>query len=168
MKPEEDAPNHDSEKNSESDALWELLGKARPVEERPFFASKVLQAIRSERSERAEEQSGLMAWLRRRWLMPFATVAFAAVMALVALKPDVAVSPGASDSPASLASTDPGAEFPESEVIAAGGKQDVQDDLVGEMAAVVAENADYQIIAELDDLLAAEDTSIWTDSSSPF
>jgi hypothetical protein len=55
--------NHD-----EQDKLWELLGKAREPKAAPFFASKVLRAIR-------EEPVGLLAWLRRKWIIPATAVA---------------------------------------------------------------------------------------------
>jgi hypothetical protein len=67
--------NHD-----EQDKLWELLGKAREPKAAPFFASKVLRAIR-------EEPVGLLAWLRRKWIIPATAVACALAVAFVAIRP---------------------------------------------------------------------------------
>lgn len=36
----------------ENDALWELLGKSRPPQASPFFAARVVNAVRSESKER--------------------------------------------------------------------------------------------------------------------
>ena len=69
--------NHD-----EQDELWELLGKAREPKAAPFFASKVLRAIREE-----PEPVGLLAWLRRKWIIPATAVACALVVAFVAMRP---------------------------------------------------------------------------------
>jgi hypothetical protein len=72
------AMNHD-----EQDALWDLLGKARAPKERPFFASKVMRAIRAE-SESAP--AGFWAWLRAKWAVPVTVAACVAVVTLVALQ----------------------------------------------------------------------------------
>lgn len=56
--------NHD-----EQDELWKLLGKAREPKVPPFFAGKVLRAIREE-----PEPRGFFVWLRRKWLIPSAAV----------------------------------------------------------------------------------------------
>ena len=50
--------NHD-----EKDALWDLLGKAKPAKVSPFFSRNVLRAIREEEQERPS----VFAVLMRRW-----------------------------------------------------------------------------------------------------
>ena len=53
-------------KNEEHDELWELLGKAREPKIAPFFASKVLRAVREE----SAAPIGLWSWLRAKWIVP--------------------------------------------------------------------------------------------------
>ena len=67
--------NHD-----EHDKLWELLGKAREPKVSPFFASKVVRAVRAA----DEPQPGFFVWLRRRWFVPLAAGACAVVIAIFA------------------------------------------------------------------------------------
>ncbi len=64
----------------ENDELWKLLGKARVPKERPYFAGKVMRAIRSESRDRAP--AGFWVWLRRHWLAP-ATLGLVAAAAVV-------------------------------------------------------------------------------------
>ena len=71
--------NHD-----EQDELWKLLGKAREPKASPFFASKVLRAIREE-----QEPAGFFVWLRRKWLVPTDAAACALVAAFIAMQPPV-------------------------------------------------------------------------------
>ena len=76
----------------EQDELWKLLGKAREPKASPFFASKVLRAIREER-----EPAGFFVWLRRKWLIP--AVACALVATFFALREPVApkIQPASTD-----------------------------------------------------------------------
>lgn len=78
--------NHD-----EHDELWTLLGKARRPKASPFFAGKVMRAVR----EAAEPQPGILAWLRRKWVLPVAAGACAAVLAFFAMRPAGTPAPGA-------------------------------------------------------------------------
>jgi hypothetical protein len=68
--------NHD-----ESDELWELLGRARPVRPSPFFSRNVLRAVR-ESAPQAEP--GFSEWLRQGW-NALATAAAVAVVLFFAL-----------------------------------------------------------------------------------
>ncbi len=72
--------NHD-----EQDELWKLLGKAREPKVSPFFAGKVLRAIRKE-----PEPVSLLAWLRRKWIIPATAAACALVVTFVAMRTSVA------------------------------------------------------------------------------
>lgn len=81
-------PDPDDLRND--DALWRLLGRARPVPAAPFFARRVSRAI-----ETPEPAPWWTAW-RRLWL-PTAACAGLALMAVVAM-------PGAAP-PATLALT---------------------------------------------------------------
>jgi len=64
----------------EDDSLWKLLGKAREPVVPPFFASKVLRAIR----EQSEARPGVWVWLRRRWFVPLGAAAACTVAAFFA------------------------------------------------------------------------------------
>jgi hypothetical protein len=75
--------------HEEHDELWNLLGKARQPKASPFFAAKVMRAVR----EAAEPKPGILAWLRRKWVLPVAAGACAAVLAFVATRPSVAPAP---------------------------------------------------------------------------
>ena len=58
--------------HEEHDALWDLLGKAKPVEVSPFFSRNVVRVIRAEQ----REKSGAFAFLfRRRTLLAAGTCA---------------------------------------------------------------------------------------------
>lgn len=70
--------------HEEHDDLWNLLGKARQPKASPFFAGKVMRAVR----EAAEPKPGLLTWLRSKWLLPAAAGGCAAVLAFLALRPD--------------------------------------------------------------------------------
>ena len=70
------AMNHE-----EHDKLWELLGKTREPKVSPFFASKVVRAVRAG----DEPQPGILAWLRRRWFVPLTAGACAVLIAVLAL-----------------------------------------------------------------------------------
>lgn len=76
--------NHD-----EHDELWNLLGKARQPKPSPFFAGKVMRAVR----EDTEPKPGFIAWLRSKWVLPVAAGACAAVFAFLAMRPAVAPAP---------------------------------------------------------------------------
>ncbi len=58
------------DKDEENDALWELLGRARRVEASPYFARKVVTAIR-----RQEERPRFSLSVLLRWLIPSAACA---------------------------------------------------------------------------------------------
>jgi hypothetical protein len=58
------------DKNEENDALWKLLGRARRVEASPYFARKVVSAVRSQ-----EPAPRLSLRVLLRWLIPSAACA---------------------------------------------------------------------------------------------
>ena len=113
--------------NEEHDPLWTRLGKARQTKASPFFAGKVLRAIR----EDAERRPGLLEWLRRKWYMPVAAGAFAAVVAMLAMRPSTG---------------------------GQGVQTAAADPLEGIAMAAVASQ---EVVPSLDALLATEDQSIW-------
>ena len=77
--------------HEEQDELWNLLGKARQPKASPFFAGKVMRAVR----EAAEPKPGLLAWLRSKWVLPVAAGACAAMFAFLAMRPAVTPMPTA-------------------------------------------------------------------------
>ena len=130
--------NHD-----EQDNLWELLGKARERKASPFFANKVMHAIRRQEEPKPESVTFWM-WLRQRWIIPVGAGACAVVAALSLLQ-----------NPASP---------PPSATIVNTAKQDP----LAEMVTVLSESDDYD--TALNVLLANEDNSVWlaADPSSLF
>ena len=58
------------DKDDENDALWELLGQARRVEASPYFARRVVGAIRNQQKPSRFSPSVLL-----RWLIPTAALA---------------------------------------------------------------------------------------------
>lgn len=60
-------------KNPENDALWDLLGRVKPVQASPYFARKVLRTVRAENAP-ASPLAHLL-----RWLMPATAAATVAV-----------------------------------------------------------------------------------------
>ena len=77
--------------HEEHDELWNLLGKVRQPKASPFFAAKVMRAVR----EVVEPKPGIFAWLRSKWVLPAAAGACAAVFAIFAMRSTVAPLPTA-------------------------------------------------------------------------
>jgi hypothetical protein len=125
----------------EHDQLWELLGKAREPKASPFFASKVMRAIREPEPERVT----IWGWLRQKWIVPVTAVACAAVAAIFFLNTSTPTLPNSSGS-VSTARVDP----------------------LAEMVTVIAANDEFE--SSLSDLLATEDNAVWlaADPSSLF
>ena len=128
--------NHD-----EHDELWELLGKAKAPKERPFFAAKVLNAIKQDAGmqDAAQEPKGLMAWwmsLRRRWVLSLATCSAVAVATALVLMP----------------------HSPKTVVMTPTAAVGVADPLSGLAEAI--ETSD-DLVTSLDNMMAAQDNSIW-------
>lgn len=77
-------------------ALWDLLGRARPVEASPFFARKVLRAIE-------EAPAPVPFWVRwMRMAVPVGACAALAIAVLAGLQ---------GSQPGTVVSSDPGLEF---------------------------------------------------------
>jgi hypothetical protein len=127
--------NHD-----EQDQLWKLLGKAGAPKASPFFANKVMHAVRREAAQEPA-QSGVLSWLRKWWFVPITAAACATVAAFTLLKDSVSQSPAPQ-----MAKADP----------------------LTEMVAVISDTDEFE--ASLSDLVATEDNSVWlaADPSSLF
>jgi hypothetical protein len=125
--------NHD-----EQDQLWDLLGKAKEKKASPFFANKVMCAIRKDAKgllTRQEPRFSIGAWLRRWWVLPV-TGAACAVLAAVALMKDP-VTPQQPTAP-----------------------KKAKADLLKEMVTVISASQD-EFDTSLSDLLATEDHTVW-------
>lgn len=125
--------NHD-----EQDQLWDLLGKAREKKASPFFATKVMCAIRKDAqglSTEKEQRFTFSAWLRRWWALPV-TGAACAVLAAVAMLKDPVVPQQQAASKMTKA------------------------DLLKEMVTVISASED-EFDTSLSDLLATEDHTVW-------
>ena len=123
--------NHD-----EQDQLWDLLGKAREPKASPFFANKVMCAIRKEAkglNTEEEPRFSLFTWIRRWWLLPTAGGVCAALVAVALLRDTT--SPQTAPQ---IAKADPLSEM---------------------VAAISATDEDFD--NSLSDLLATEDHSVW-------
>jgi hypothetical protein len=127
--------NHD-----EQDQLWKLLGKSREPKASPFFANKVMHAIRREVNAQPEE-AALWTRFRRWWYVPI-TAGACAVLAAVSLLKDSGPQPAAPQ----VAKADP----------------------LTEMVSVISDTDEFE--ASLSDLVATEDHSVWlaADPSSLF
>jgi hypothetical protein len=69
-------------KHNPADPLWDLLGKARPVEVSPYFARNVLREVRLAQARRpAEPALGLASLLLKRWKIILAGCAALCVVA---------------------------------------------------------------------------------------
>jgi hypothetical protein len=58
---------------SEDDALWNVLGKAKPAKASPYFVRKVLREVRAQRQAPTPFRLGL------RWLAPLSVAAVLAI-----------------------------------------------------------------------------------------
>jgi hypothetical protein len=127
-------------KDDEQDQLWELLGKAREPKASPFFANKVMHAIRRE-SEPEPARATLGSWIRRWWFVPVTAGACAAVAAVTLLRESVPPTPAPQ-----VAKVDP----------------------LTEMVVVISDTNEFE--TSLSDLVATEDNSVWlaADPSSLF
>lgn len=78
--------------HEEKDDLWELLGKAPQRSASPFFANKVMHAIKREEPKPAT----FWMWLRQRWIVPVTAGACAVALGLMSLnEPPQVVKPAA-------------------------------------------------------------------------
>lgn len=126
-------------KPDEHDDLWELLGNARVPKVSPFFSRNVLRAIR--------EESPGQTWLG--WLLSWRGVLAGGAAAVVAV---MLLSSGPADQPQSSSATTVASIDP-----------------IEEAAAEVAASPDFNVIENLDNLLAWEANEAWlSDSSSSF
>jgi hypothetical protein len=145
-------------KHDEHDELWELLGKAREPKSSPFFASKVLRAIREE--SRAPQRVTFWQWFRQSWLLPTVASAAAAVAIFFALHDSsISVKPGKG-----LAGV-PSAGNSHGEMVMV--KADPLSGLADAMSAMAATGDQDEVTTPLPELLATEDHSVWLQADPP-
>lgn len=162
-------------KRDDDEQLWELLGHAAKPHLSPFFARNVLRQIRQEPAR---------SWLRLGILVPAFGVTAAVVAGilflrysslenLVPTKPEQAVATEASRKvPEPIAQIETPATTPEPvtpiEAPVAqpepAVKIDSQENEPGVLAQI--EPQDYEVVANLDDLLVLYETSLWDENSS--
>lgn len=122
--------------------LWELLGKPAPVKVSPYFSRRVLVQVEADARRRS--------WAWPRWLRLPRAAGWGGAFAAIALGLSLMRSPGASPMRhISVKAAMPAAAVAPTEV------QDVSPQ-------------DIQVIADLDNQLAREETAVWTDDSTVF
>ncbi|MEP6602569.1 MAG: hypothetical protein ABJB69_01315 [Spartobacteria bacterium] len=120
----------------EDEQLWDLLGRAKPAPASPFFARNVLREVRDE----PRWKSSLRSWMGLRALVPATALAVALLAAMV------------------LTHTPESSTSDQDEPVAAAA---VDSDPIAQI-----DPQDYEVVADLDDLLAAEENNLWDDTSS--
>jgi hypothetical protein len=160
-------------------ALWDVLARHRPVEVSPYFVRRVLRDLDAETSApREETAAGWRAWLRPAWILAGSTAVAAAVVGVfsfasltgfplpAAVHPQVGLSvvqvPMASAAAPAVDAAPPVPAAPAVAAVAVNGDAagaDLGDDVSPQ---------DVDVIADLDNLVAREETSVWTDDTSRF
>lgn len=89
-------------KREDDQQLWDLLGRARPVEVSPFFARNVLRTLRESR----QRFEGLRRWLRPRVIVPATGLAVVVIAMMLAMHRPASLNP-VDDTPDVIAALDP-------------------------------------------------------------
>ncbi|MGB8356374.1 MAG: hypothetical protein WCD79_20920 [Chthoniobacteraceae bacterium] len=122
--------------SGEHDDLWQLLGKSKTPAVSPYFARNVLREIRACKPEKA----GVLGWLSGHWriasLGSIAAVLLALNSAQFFVPQKARLAIAPAQSPQTIAS------------------------------ATAPTKTDYEVIKNLDELVAYEDHSIWLDDST--
>jgi hypothetical protein len=132
--------------------LWELLGKARPVRVSPYFARRVLRDLDAGDAP----AHGWLAWRLPGWIVASSTAAVAIVLGFLSFSSiPVAQAPPMAQRQAVLrVSPVPRAA---ASTPSAAGVFEVADDVSPQ---------DIDVIADLDNLVAREETNEWTDDDT--
>ena len=163
----------------DNQALWKLLGHARPVEVSPYFARRVLRDL--DAGSAVDEAAGWRAWLRPGWILAGSAAAVGAVVlgvasfssptvvqprAVVSRRPIPSLPTVVIQQPVSPVRARPAvtavpmvAAMPVTPVVKADAAIEVADDVSPQ---------DVDVIADLDNLVAREETNVWTDDTSRF
>jgi hypothetical protein len=160
-------PKHDGgglEADSDQ-ALWKLLGQARPVEVSPYFVRRVLRDLDAGGAVADGAASRWRSWWRPGWMFAGSGAVAAVVIGIfsfssipVAQPPSALHRQVASAAPATQAAqaVQPEAAAAPNTVAAVA---EVPDDVSPQ---------DVDVIADLDNLVAREETNVWTDDTSRF
>ena len=126
--------------NEQRDPLWELLGKTKNPEVSPFFARNVVREVRALQSRPSDAggAGALAAWIRRSWKL--VSVGSLTTVAAVVI---------------TFSAISPHHRAP-----------------VGAVAAAsqipAANSGDYEVISNLDTLVASENSNVWLDDTSSY
>jgi hypothetical protein len=177
--------DNDEQPAAGEQALWDLLGRNRPVEVSPFFVRRVLRDLDAEASTSWNDAAaGWRAWLKPAWILGGSTAGLAVVAGVLSFAsltgrplpaavrrqvgPSVVLAPIASAAaPAAVALPAPavpvGLTAPAVAAVAVNGDPSATLDLGDDVSP-----QDVDVIADLDNLVAREETSVWTDDTSRF
>jgi hypothetical protein len=164
MDPKDDGANLEADRDQ---ALWQLLGRSRPVEVSPYFARRVLRDLDAGIAGRDPAPSGWRAWWRPAWILAGGTAAVAVALGIFTFSSI----PVAQQQPLPMARRAAVSSVP---VIAvAPASRAVPAPAAGDAAAAVevaddVSPQDVDVIADLDNLVAREETNVWTDDTSRF
>ena len=131
---------NDEQRDPQKDPLWQLLGKAKAPEVSPFFARNVVREIRAlqSRPSGAGGAGVLAAWIRRSWKL-VSVGSLTAVAAVVITFGTVATHHRAPVEAVAAASQTP-----------------------------AVNSGDYEVISNLDTLVASENSNVWLDDTSSY
>jgi hypothetical protein len=174
-----DSKNDDRGLEADDDqALWDLLGRARSVEPSPYFVRRVLRDLDADAAGAAESPAGgWRAWWRPGWILAGSTAVLAAAFGLFTLssipvaqpppvvrQPVAAVpAPGVVAPPAAV----PVLDVPDVAAVGVAQAAPAESAAVFQLPADVRPQ-DVDVIADLDNLVAREETNAWTDDTSRF
>lgn len=154
-------------KRDDDQQLWDLLGRSPGPRLSAFFARNVLRQVRQE--PRLLGRAGR--WLNLRILVPASGVALAVILGAVffrgsppqlsvpSQKVEAIVATEPAKVPEAIAKADASVTETETEE-----KSDSLSDESGNLAGI--DEQDYDVVANLDDLLVLYETSLWDQNSS--
>ncbi len=156
-------------KRDDDQQLWDLLGRTPGPRLSAFFSRNVLRQIRQEPRLRLFGRGGT--WLNLRILVPASGVALAVILGAVFLRSSAPKLSAPSQAAETIVAAEPAkvpeaiakADVPVTET-AVEEKSDSLPDESGGLAGI--EEQDYDVVANLDDLLVLYETSLWDQNSS--
>jgi hypothetical protein len=176
-----DSKDNDTERlSADEQALWALLGRSRPAGVSPFFVRRVLRDLDAETSGAAHAAAaGWFAWLRPAWILAGSTGVLAVAVGFISFStltgvplpaaghrqvvPPVALAVPTVSIPAAAPGVVSALAMAGPEVAAVAKDSTAVADLGDDLSP-----QDVDVIADLDNLVAREETSVWTDDTSRF
>jgi hypothetical protein len=148
-------------KREDDQKLWDLLGRAAAPRLSPFLARNVLRQVREE----PRPFQGAKAWLRFRILVPASGVALAVIAAAVFLRSSWPMQNAPPKGPETVMARQPAAKIDvPAKRVEATAQIDSQESQPEAVAKIDVQ--DYDVVANLDDLLVLYETSLWDENSS--